>query len=58
MEERLILTEEWDKVFPESKKVDHRKVTFHNRYGCLLYTSSLGRQRRLSDQSLVCDIPS
>ena len=36
MEERLILTEEWDKVFPESKKVDHRKVTFHNRYGITL----------------------
>lgn len=36
MEERLILTEEWDKVFPESKKVDHCKVTFHNRYGITL----------------------
>ena len=36
MEERLIMTEEWDKVFPESKKVDHRKVTFHNRYGITL----------------------
>lgn len=29
----LQLTEEWDKVFPESKEVNHRKVTFHNRYG-------------------------
>ena len=31
--ERLELTEEWDKVFPKSEKVDHRKVTFVNRYG-------------------------
>lgn len=29
----LQLTEEWDKVFPKSKEVNHRKVTFHNRYG-------------------------
>jgi uncharacterized protein len=26
----------WDKVFPRSKKVDHRKVTFKNRYGITL----------------------
>lgn len=32
----LVLTEEWDKVFPKSDKVDHRKVTFHNRYGITL----------------------
>ena len=29
----LKLTTEWDKVFPESRDVNHRKVTFHNRYG-------------------------
>lgn len=34
--ERLVLTEEWDKVFPRSEKVEHRKVTFHNRYGITL----------------------
>lgn len=34
--ERLILTEEWDKTFPKSEKVDHRKITFHNRYGITL----------------------
>jgi fermentation-respiration switch protein FrsA (DUF1100 family) len=27
---------EWDKVFPRSKKVDHEKVTFKNRYGITL----------------------
>lgn len=31
--EQLKLTEEWDKTFPKSEKVDHKKVTFHNRYG-------------------------
>ena len=32
----LTLTNEWDKVFPQSDKVNHRKVTFHNRYGITL----------------------
>ena len=36
MKEKLILTEEWDKTFPKSNKVSHRKVTFHNRYGITL----------------------
>ena len=36
MMEKLNLTREWDKVFPKSEKVDHRKVTFHNRYGITL----------------------
>ena len=34
--EQLDLTQEWDKVFPKSGKVDHKKVTFHNRYGITL----------------------
>ncbi len=29
-------TKAWDKVFPKSAKVDHRKVTFKNRYGITL----------------------
>ncbi len=36
MEEKLNLTCEWDKVFPRSEKVEHGKVTFHNRYGVTL----------------------
>lgn len=36
MEKNLNLTEEWDKVFPQSDKVNHTKVTFHNRYGITL----------------------
>ena len=34
--EKLELTNEWDKVFPQSDKVNHRKVTFRNRYGVTL----------------------
>lgn len=36
MEEKLTLTNEWDKTFPQSQKVDHCKITFHNRYGITL----------------------
>lgn len=36
MEKSLNLTHEWDKVFPLSNKVNHRKVTFTNRYGITL----------------------
>ena len=36
MEEKLNLTQEWDKVFPKSDKVNHGKITFHNRYGVTL----------------------
>lgn len=32
----LNLTQEWDKKFPQSNKVNHRKVTFKNRYGITL----------------------
>ena len=33
MNTTLTLTQEWDKTFPKSDKVDHKKVTFRNRYG-------------------------
>ena len=36
MEEKLVLTREWDKTFPKSDKVEHSKATFHNRYGITL----------------------
>ena len=36
MEEKLNLTQEWDKTFPQSSRAEHRKVTFHNRYGITL----------------------
>jgi hypothetical protein len=34
--EELVLTKEWDKTFAKSEQVDHRKVTFVNRYGITL----------------------
>ena len=34
--ENLNLTQEWDKTFPKSDRVDHRKVTFVNHFGISL----------------------
>lgn len=34
--EKLNFTNEWDKTFEKSDKVNHSKVTFHNRYGITL----------------------
>ena len=34
--EALELTREWDKTFPQSDRVEHSKVAFHNRYGITL----------------------
>lgn len=34
--EKLELTQEWDKTFPQDTRVDHEKVTFVNRYGITL----------------------
>ena len=36
MKQELTLTQEWDKVFPLSEKVNHRKVTFETQYGLTL----------------------
>ena len=36
MKQELTLTQEWDKVFPLSEKVDHKKVTFETQYGLTL----------------------
>ena len=35
-EEKLALTQEWDKTFAKDSRVKSRKVTFHNRYGITL----------------------
>lgn len=35
-DEKLTLTQEWDKTFPKSDKTEHTKVIFHNRYGITL----------------------
>jgi hypothetical protein len=34
--EQLNLTQEWDKTFPKSNRVEYGKVTFVNRYGITL----------------------
>ena len=34
--EKLELTQKWDKTFPKSDKVTHSKIIFHNRYGITL----------------------
>lgn len=34
--EELVLMNDWDKTFPKSDKVNHKKVTFVNRYGITL----------------------
>lgn len=36
MEQKLKLETKWDKVFLKSEKVNHRKVTFNNRFGITL----------------------
>lgn len=36
MSKELKLTNEWDKTFEKSDKVNHKKVTFQNRYGITL----------------------
>ena len=36
IQEKLNLTTEWDKTFAKSSLVEHKKVTFHNRYGITL----------------------
>lgn len=35
-EKTMTLTQQWDKTFPQSTKVEHQKVTFKNRYGITL----------------------
>ena len=45
--EEFKMVSEWDKTFPKSEKVDHKKITFMNRYGITLaadmYTPKIGR---------------
>ena len=36
MKQEMTLTQEWDKVFPLSEKVNHKKVTFETQYGLTL----------------------
>lgn len=49
----LTLTQEWDKTFPRSERVDHRKVTFSNRYGITLAADLYLPKTRSSDERLA-----
>jgi len=46
----LQLTQEWDKVFPQNENVDHRKVTFTNRYGITLAADLYLPKRRTGER--------
>ena len=51
------LTQEWDKVFPQSDKVNHQKVTFQNNYGITLAADLYipKRSERLDVRPLHCE---
>ena len=53
MVQTLQLTQEWDKVFPLSEKVNHKKVTFETQYGLTLaaglYTPKAAIEREKSE---------
>ena len=53
MTQTLQLTQEWDKVFPLSEKVNHKKVTFETQYGLTLaadlYTPKAAIEREKSE---------
>lgn len=40
----LELTQEWDKTFPQSDKVEHTKITFHNRMASRLPQTSINQR--------------
>ena len=42
IDQKQSLVQEWDKVFPQSDKVHHMKVTFRNRYGIILAADKIG----------------
>ena len=46
MKHELELTQEWDKVFPLSEKVNHQKVTFKTQYGLTLAADLYPAERK------------
>ena len=56
MAQELQLTQEWDKVFPLSDKVTHKKVTFKTQYGLTLaadlYTPAAGEKFKVKSEKL------
>ena len=51
MSKELNITQEWDKVFPKSEQVNHRKVTFPNRFGITL-VADLYEPKEVSEEKL------
>lgn len=51
MSKELNITQEWDKVFPKSEQVNHRKVTFPNRFGITL-VADLYVPKEVSEEKL------
>ena len=53
------LTQEWDKVFPLSEKVNHKKVTFETQYGLTLaadlYTPKAAIEREKSELASISE---
>ncbi len=47
------MTNEWDKVFPQSQNVTHEKVTFHNRYGITLAADVYKPKSAAKDEKLA-----
>ena len=57
MNTTLNLTQEWDKVFPLSEKVNHQKVTFKTQYGLTLaadlYTPKASEKGKVESEKLA-----
>ena len=57
MEQKLTLTQEWDKVFPLSEKVNHKKVTFETQYGLTLaadlYTPAASEKGKVKSEKFA-----
>ncbi|HGF7689283.1 TPA: alpha/beta hydrolase [Enterococcus faecium] len=51
MNKELNITQEWDKVFPKSNQVNHRKVSFPNRFGITL-VADLYEPKEVSEKKL------
>ena len=50
MKEELV--QEWDKVFPQSDKVNHKKVTFKNHFGITLAADCMS-QKNIKENFLL-----
>ena len=55
--EELKLVSEWDKTFPQSEKVDHKKVTFVNRYGITLAYENMIKDSKYTSNKELLTIP-